>query len=77
MLVFRRPFDLSYDRIVNYHLFSFRSAKRASTCAYIGVPGKVTIEIADSPFNDDCRLFSLRVLWVTNLFAETLSKRRF
>jgi len=25
MLVFRRPFDLSYDRIVNYNLFSFRS----------------------------------------------------
>lgn len=77
MLVFRRPFDFLRARIVNYNLFSFRPPNVRAPVPMSAFPGKVTIEIADSPFNDDCRLLSLRVLWLTNLFVETLSKRGF
>ena len=46
----------SYDRIVNYNLFSFAPNVRAPVP--IGVPGKARTEIANRPFNND-RLFSL------------------
>jgi len=56
----------SYDRIVNYNLFSFAPNVRAPV-PIAAFPEKSRTEIAGGPFNNDRRLFSLCALRVGEL----------
>jgi len=70
----RRPFAGSYDRIVNYNLFSFAPNVRAPVPVR-GLPGKVVMEIVDGPFLTRIAVYSRYASQFAGIPAESDSSK--